>query len=421
MLKVDHSACLALGGTFDPCYTLALHAVPSLMTPSANNRNAALIQRFLSETLSVPAQRGIIMFCPIPEDHLAMNGTTVQGARDSETTAGPGHLPRVLQDISPRHSKRKNLRSETPILPKSNLAIGIIPDISSSCSDDSGSDDSDHSTPAKRVSTKKTEKGVDLAPRPSTSNGLPEDQQSSDLSAPGTGSDSTRPKSSDGTATTPPLHSGQPQLNALPPPASFPKSASPALPTSVPDRPRAGAKIDIRSISAPTNFVHHGNTLTTGAFATPLLSVTAAVPPAPEPRPYNTYLDRASVPATAPPSKPQALPRFPPRSASLSATPRAPPGPPPAHPAAPPKPRVLRSQSQSQSQLHHPPFATDAGTAGDRGSASAVTLPDGKTPRGGVRLLTKRKSFMRLLTGGLGGGSGGAGAEARRRASGLAW
>ena len=79
MIKVDHSACLALGGTFDPCYILNITTLPSEMGPTMNKRNAALIQSFMADILSVSSDRGIIKFQPIEEANYAMDGTTMLG------------------------------------------------------------------------------------------------------------------------------------------------------------------------------------------------------------------------------------------------------------------------------------------------------------------------------------------------------
>lgn len=79
MVKVDHSACLAMGGTFDPCYILSITAVPSQMGPTMNKRNAALIQSFMADILSVSPDRGVVKFQPIPEENFATNGTTMAG------------------------------------------------------------------------------------------------------------------------------------------------------------------------------------------------------------------------------------------------------------------------------------------------------------------------------------------------------
>lgn len=77
MIKVDHSACLALGGNFDPCYILNIQAVPSQMGASTNKRNAALVQSFMADILSVPSERGIVTFVPVLEENVAQNGRTV--------------------------------------------------------------------------------------------------------------------------------------------------------------------------------------------------------------------------------------------------------------------------------------------------------------------------------------------------------
>jgi len=79
MIKVDHSACIALGGTFDPCYILTVTALPSSMGPTVNKRNAALIQSFMADILSVPSERGIVKFQAIEECNYAFNGNTMLG------------------------------------------------------------------------------------------------------------------------------------------------------------------------------------------------------------------------------------------------------------------------------------------------------------------------------------------------------
>ncbi|KAF2726072.1 hypothetical protein K431DRAFT_342326 [Polychaeton citri CBS 116435] len=79
MINVDHSACLALAGTFEPCYILTVNTVPSQMSPASNKRNAALIQSFMADILSVAPDRGIVRFIPIPEENFAMNGNTMLG------------------------------------------------------------------------------------------------------------------------------------------------------------------------------------------------------------------------------------------------------------------------------------------------------------------------------------------------------
>jgi hypothetical protein len=79
MIIVNHSACLLLGGSFEPTYVLTINALPVQVQPTTNKRNAALIQTFMAESIGVPSDRGIIKFIPIQEDSLATNGMTILG------------------------------------------------------------------------------------------------------------------------------------------------------------------------------------------------------------------------------------------------------------------------------------------------------------------------------------------------------
>ncbi|EME47371.1 hypothetical protein DOTSEDRAFT_50786 [Dothistroma septosporum NZE10] len=118
MVKVDHSACLALGGTFDPCYMLTITTVPSQMGPTTNKRNAALIQSFMADILSVAPERGIIKFEAIPEDNYAINGTTILGEIERQEKQQSSDAPNsVRRAIS---NGRKNIPSFKKSLPKLN-------------------------------------------------------------------------------------------------------------------------------------------------------------------------------------------------------------------------------------------------------------------------------------------------------------
>jgi hypothetical protein len=79
MITVNHSACLLLGGSFEPTYILTINALPVQLQPTTNKRNAALIQNFMCESIGVTPDRGIIKFVAIQEESLAMNGMTILG------------------------------------------------------------------------------------------------------------------------------------------------------------------------------------------------------------------------------------------------------------------------------------------------------------------------------------------------------
>jgi hypothetical protein len=79
MITVNHSACLLMGGSFEPTYVLTINALPAQVQPTLNKRNAALIQNFMAESIGVAPERGVMKFVPIPEDSLAIGGMTILG------------------------------------------------------------------------------------------------------------------------------------------------------------------------------------------------------------------------------------------------------------------------------------------------------------------------------------------------------
>lgn len=75
-ITLQHGVCMLFGGTFEPAYTLAIHALPNLLQPATNRRNAILIQRHLHEVLGVISTRGYIRFEAIPKENVAVGGKT---------------------------------------------------------------------------------------------------------------------------------------------------------------------------------------------------------------------------------------------------------------------------------------------------------------------------------------------------------
>ncbi|GAP90004.1 putative mif domain-containing protein [Rosellinia necatrix] len=82
-ITLQHGMCMLFGGTFEPAYTMAIHALPSLLQPVTNRRNAALIQRHLYETLGVALTRGHIRFEPISKENVAIGGKTTAAEIES--------------------------------------------------------------------------------------------------------------------------------------------------------------------------------------------------------------------------------------------------------------------------------------------------------------------------------------------------
>ncbi|KAI0598594.1 Tautomerase/MIF [Biscogniauxia sp. FL1348] len=101
-ITLNHGSCMMFAGTFEPAYTLTIYALPSLVQPTTNKRNAALIQRHLQESLGVVPARGYIHFVATPEENVAIGGRTV-AAEIEESTRGTASPP---ETEAPRKAAR---------------------------------------------------------------------------------------------------------------------------------------------------------------------------------------------------------------------------------------------------------------------------------------------------------------------------
>jgi hypothetical protein len=110
MITVNHSACLLLGGSFEPTYVLTITALPIQLLPTTNKRNAALIQNFMLESIGVPLDRGMIKFVPIQEECIATNGMTILGEierLEQQQAEANGGVSRALTKNSRRSAVTK--------------------------------------------------------------------------------------------------------------------------------------------------------------------------------------------------------------------------------------------------------------------------------------------------------------------------
>jgi hypothetical protein len=168
MITVNHSACLLLGGSFEPTYILTINALPVQVQPTTNKRNAALIQTFMAESIGVSSERGIIKFIPIPEESLAMNGMTILGEIE--------RLERQQAEETGSNIKRamtKSSRKSAVFKTKSSMQLSrgvskadggaravVSPEISHDGPLDSGVDVNEKATgerPASKLANKKSE------------------------------------------------------------------------------------------------------------------------------------------------------------------------------------------------------------------------------------------------------------------------
>jgi Macrophage migration inhibitory factor (MIF) len=113
MIVVAHSSCLMFGGTFDPAYILDMTAIELHCQTATNKRNAALLQTFLSDVLSVPINRGVVRFKPTPEYCLAIGGRTVAADIDYAESDNGVKASRRKSTMS---TKRKSMAA--PIIEK---------------------------------------------------------------------------------------------------------------------------------------------------------------------------------------------------------------------------------------------------------------------------------------------------------------
>ncbi|OLN81790.1 Macrophage migration inhibitory factor [Colletotrichum chlorophyti] len=76
VVNLQHGACMLFGGTFEPAYTMSVHALALEVGVTKNKRNTALLQKHLQEALGVSPSRGYIKFVEVPAENMAVNGKT---------------------------------------------------------------------------------------------------------------------------------------------------------------------------------------------------------------------------------------------------------------------------------------------------------------------------------------------------------
>ncbi|KAI5777841.1 Tautomerase/MIF superfamily [Geopyxis carbonaria] len=93
-ISLDHSACMIMGGTFDGTYFLTITSV-SLVSPTVNKRNSALISEWISQNLGVPGKRGYIRFVDPDFANFATGGFTMLDLMEKEELIRTGTTERT--------------------------------------------------------------------------------------------------------------------------------------------------------------------------------------------------------------------------------------------------------------------------------------------------------------------------------------
>ena len=89
-LTMQHGICMLFGGSFDPAYTVAIHAESSLVQPAMNRRTAAVTQSYLESVLKVKMDRGLVNFLPVAEESAGIAGEIVATETSKESHEGDG-------------------------------------------------------------------------------------------------------------------------------------------------------------------------------------------------------------------------------------------------------------------------------------------------------------------------------------------
>jgi hypothetical protein len=123
LINLTHSACLLLGNSFDPAYTLTITALPSQVQPVTNKRNAILLAKLLEECLGVPSSRSFIKFVGVQEENFAYNGQTAAAEIENlekEQAGDNANIKRTLSRSGPKAARKQqskrsmsNLKEET--------------------------------------------------------------------------------------------------------------------------------------------------------------------------------------------------------------------------------------------------------------------------------------------------------------------
>ncbi|KAL8641432.1 MAG: hypothetical protein Q9228_001751 [Teloschistes exilis] len=130
-ITLNHSECLLFAGSFDSAYILTITALPAHLQPVTNKRNAAMIQTFMSDSLGVSPDRGIIRFNPISEEYLAHNGTTVLGEIENLSREAGDEMNNVTSGTTRSGTLRRKLSRQSSRPEKLTLGGGNSYDRSS--------------------------------------------------------------------------------------------------------------------------------------------------------------------------------------------------------------------------------------------------------------------------------------------------
>lgn len=117
-LTIHLEAPLSFGNISLPAYKLKIYALPSVIAPTINMRSTAMLTEELQELVGIAPELGVIVFIPVPQDNLAMNGAIVGSEIFKvEQEENPGFMKTLGQSISRRHFKSSSGGTSGPLSP----------------------------------------------------------------------------------------------------------------------------------------------------------------------------------------------------------------------------------------------------------------------------------------------------------------
>lgn len=144
-VSIDHSACIVMGGTFEGSYMLTITAL-TMISPTCNKRNAALISDWVNSNLGVAATRGYIRFVDPGAANYAIGGVTMLDLMEKEELVRTGSTDKsgVIRDKSlkasmSRHRSRKdqsNYDKSAPLPDSMQKDDDVLSDLPSTSSSD---------------------------------------------------------------------------------------------------------------------------------------------------------------------------------------------------------------------------------------------------------------------------------------------
>lgn len=137
-MSIEHSACIVMGGTFEGSYMLTITAL-TMISPTCNKRNAALISDWVNSNLGVSANRGYIRFVDPDIANYAIGGVTMLDLMEKEEMVRTGATDKsgVIRDKSlknsmSRHRSKKDQAPLPDLVPRDDDVLNDLPSTGSS-------------------------------------------------------------------------------------------------------------------------------------------------------------------------------------------------------------------------------------------------------------------------------------------------